>query len=224
MYVLVTQLCPTLCDPMDLSPPGSSCLWNFPGKDAGVGCHFLLQGLFLTQGLNLSLPCWCMAEIKSILESNYPSINNKYIFLNAWRKKMHGRKEAASSLVSLQKKVAAKEINHIRRALYPVSYLGNQDCWRIWQYKNSYEEHKTKYLRKQLLWKILCVCVCVCAFSHVELFAPPWAVACQVSLSWIFQARILDCVAISFSPGSSLPRNQTYVSWVSCLGKWILYH
>ena len=28
--------------------------WNFPGKNIGVGCHFLLQGIFLTQGLN---PC-----------------------------------------------------------------------------------------------------------------------------------------------------------------------
>ena len=27
-----------------------------PGKDTGVGCHFLLQGIFPTQGLNLSLP------------------------------------------------------------------------------------------------------------------------------------------------------------------------
>ena len=26
------------------------CLWDFPGKDTGVGCHFLLQGIFLTQG------------------------------------------------------------------------------------------------------------------------------------------------------------------------------
>ena len=29
------------------------CPWNFPGKNTGVGCHFLLQGIFLTQGLNL---------------------------------------------------------------------------------------------------------------------------------------------------------------------------
>ena len=28
------------------------CSWNFPGKNTGVGCHFLLQGLFPTQGLN----------------------------------------------------------------------------------------------------------------------------------------------------------------------------
>ena len=29
--------------------------WNSPGKNTGVGCHRLLQGLFLTQGLNLHL-------------------------------------------------------------------------------------------------------------------------------------------------------------------------
>ena len=31
------------------------CPWNFPVKNAGVGCHFLLQGIFPTQGLNTSL-------------------------------------------------------------------------------------------------------------------------------------------------------------------------
>ena len=28
------------------------CPWNFPGKNTGVGCHSLFQGIFLTQGLN----------------------------------------------------------------------------------------------------------------------------------------------------------------------------
>ena len=28
------------------------CPWDFPGKNTGVGCHSLLQGIFLTQGLN----------------------------------------------------------------------------------------------------------------------------------------------------------------------------
>ena len=36
------QSCPTLCDPMDSSPPGSHP-WDSPGKNTGVGCHFLLQ-------------------------------------------------------------------------------------------------------------------------------------------------------------------------------------
>ena len=43
---------------MDCSPPGSSGHWNFPGKNTGVGCHFLLQGIFWTQGLNLCLLHW----------------------------------------------------------------------------------------------------------------------------------------------------------------------
>ena len=38
------QLCPTLCDPKDCSPPGSSVHRNSTGKNTGVGCHALLQG------------------------------------------------------------------------------------------------------------------------------------------------------------------------------------
>ena len=39
------QSCPTLCDPIDGSPPGSPVpgKLHFPGKNTGVGCHFLLQ-------------------------------------------------------------------------------------------------------------------------------------------------------------------------------------
>ena len=44
------------------------------------------------------------------------------------------------------------------------------------------------------------------------------------SVHGILQARILDWVAISYSRGSSQPRDQTYISRVSCIGKWILYH
>ena len=43
--VLSTQLCPTLCDPIDCSPPGS-CSWNSSGKNTGVGNHSLLQDIF----------------------------------------------------------------------------------------------------------------------------------------------------------------------------------
>ena len=44
------QSCPTLWDPVDCI-----CLWDSPGKNAGVGCHALLQGIFPTQGLNPGL-------------------------------------------------------------------------------------------------------------------------------------------------------------------------
>ena len=53
---LVTQSCPTLCDPMDCSPPGSSVHGNSPGKNISVGCHALLQRIFPTQESNPVLP------------------------------------------------------------------------------------------------------------------------------------------------------------------------
>ena len=47
------QLCPTLWDPMDCSVPVRLlCPWNFSSKNTGEGCHFLLQGIFPTQGSN----------------------------------------------------------------------------------------------------------------------------------------------------------------------------
>ena len=52
---LVTQPCPTLCNSMACSPPGSSVHGDSPGKDTGVGCHALLQGIFPTQGSNPGL-------------------------------------------------------------------------------------------------------------------------------------------------------------------------
>ena len=53
---LVTQLGMTLCDSMDYSPPGSSVHGDSPGKNTGVGCYALLQGIFPIQGLNPGLP------------------------------------------------------------------------------------------------------------------------------------------------------------------------
>ena len=41
--VSCAQSCPTLCDPMDCSPPGSSVHGGSPGKKTGVGCRSLLQ-------------------------------------------------------------------------------------------------------------------------------------------------------------------------------------
>ena len=38
--------------PHGLQPPRLLCAWDFPGKNTGVGCHFLLQGIFPTQGSN----------------------------------------------------------------------------------------------------------------------------------------------------------------------------
>ena len=52
----VIQLCPTPCDPTDSSLPGSSVHGDSPGKNTGVGCQDLFQGIFLTQGSNPGFP------------------------------------------------------------------------------------------------------------------------------------------------------------------------
>ena len=53
---LLAHSCPTLCNLMDYSPPGSSVHGDSPGKNTGVGCHAFLQGIFPTQGPNPGLP------------------------------------------------------------------------------------------------------------------------------------------------------------------------
>ena len=52
---LVAKLCPILVTPWTVVCQAPLCPWNSPGKSTGVGCHFLLQGIFPTQGLNLGL-------------------------------------------------------------------------------------------------------------------------------------------------------------------------
>ena len=52
-----------------------------------------------------------------------------------------------------------------------------------------------------------------CILSHVWLFETPWTVACQSSVHAIFQARILEWVAIFYS------RDWTCISCVSCIGR-----
>ena len=54
LCMLVTQLCPTLCNPVDCSFPGFSVHEKSTGRNTGVDCCALLQGIFPTQRSN---PC-----------------------------------------------------------------------------------------------------------------------------------------------------------------------
>ena len=58
-----------LCDsllPHGLQPTRLLCAWNFPGKNTGVGCHFLLQGVFLIQGSNFCLLRLLYSQVDSL--------------------------------------------------------------------------------------------------------------------------------------------------------------
>ena len=73
--------------------------------------------------------------------------------------------------------------------------------------------------------EIHCGADCVCVLSHVLLFCDP--MDCKpsgFSVHGIFQARILEGIAISFPTGSFQHRDQTHVSCISCIDRWIIYH
>ena len=58
--------------PHGLKPVSLLCPWDFPSKNAGVGCHALLQGIFPAQGVNLHLLHWqAAASPRSHLGSPY---------------------------------------------------------------------------------------------------------------------------------------------------------
>ena len=54
----VTQSCPTLCDLTDCGPPGSTVHGISQARKLELSCHFLLQGMVLTQGSNSHLLHW----------------------------------------------------------------------------------------------------------------------------------------------------------------------
>ena len=72
--------------------------------------------------------------------------------------------------------------------------------------------HKTKTLKR-----VLVVQLCLTLLPH--------GLKSPASPAYgIFQARILEWVAIFYSRGSSQPRDHTCISSISCIGRWILYH
>ena len=84
------QLCPTLSSPIYWSPPGPS-VWNFPGKNTRVSCHFLLQGIVPTQGSNLRLLRWqadsLLLELPGKSMPWLPCWNFQLLFLEEWEGK-----------------------------------------------------------------------------------------------------------------------------------------
>ena len=55
------QSCPTLCDPIDGRLPGSRP-WDSPGKNTGVGCHFLLQCMKVKSESEVAQSCPTLSD------------------------------------------------------------------------------------------------------------------------------------------------------------------
>ena len=73
--------------PHGLQPTRLLCPWDFPGKSTGVHCHFLLQGIFLAQGLNPGL-LHCRQTLYRLSYQGSPNKMQKGVsnalLLNTW--------------------------------------------------------------------------------------------------------------------------------------------
>ena len=67
---LVAKSGSTLLQPHRLLPARLLCPWDFLGKNTEVGCHFLLQVVFPTQGSNLSFLCWQVDSLALSLQGS----------------------------------------------------------------------------------------------------------------------------------------------------------
>ena len=93
---------------------------------------------------------------------------------------------------------------------------GQSSGWKIhtWEHQDEWN----KKVNKDIFLGYACVHAQL--LSHVQLFCNPRDCSpLGSSVHGTSQARILEWVTISFSRGSSFPRDQT---WVSCIGRWIL--
>ena len=68
-----------------LQSTGLLCPWNFPGKSTGVSFHFLLLGIFPTQGSNLHLLHLLHWQADSLTVPPYPTVNTDILLLLIWK-------------------------------------------------------------------------------------------------------------------------------------------
>ena len=70
------QLCPTLCNPIDGSPPAFGP-WDSPGKNTGVGCHFLLQCMKVKSESEVAQSC---PTVSNPMDCSLPGSSVRGIF------------------------------------------------------------------------------------------------------------------------------------------------
>ena len=175
LYLLsFARSCPTL-RPRGLQPTRLLCPWDPPGKSTGLGCHFLLQGIFPTQGSNPTRLHWQADSLQL------------------------SRQGSPAAIVTFHKFIIFLEVGRL----------------------NGFYGLKSRYLQSHVPsrgFRGECACM-PSRFSRVQLFvtlcdlmdySPPGS-----SFHGILQTRIPAWVAISFSRGSSRPRDHTHVSYVS---------
>ena len=137
---LVNQSGLTLCDPMDYRPQGFFVHGDSPGKNTGVGCHALLQGIVPTQGSNPGL-LHCGQTLKTEPPGK-PNISYLFLFfprgsilidtnISYWfflDRNMHGFKTCSLLSFSGYSKISTVNIQQI----FNEHLLSDRHCFRCW--------------------------------------------------------------------------------------------
>ena len=114
MCVLTPLSLVWLCDSMDCSPPGPSVLGDSQGKNTGVSRHFLLQGIFPTQGSNLHLLHWQADSLPLIQKPSF-NIDRLFPVAQYWKQYCH-------------EYVCVHLLEHIEE-IFPTIYFYEQNFW-----------------------------------------------------------------------------------------------
>ena len=220
MLCLVAQSCLTLQPHGLCSPRGSSVLGDSPGKNTEVDCHALLQGNFPGQGWNPGLLQGILYSL-SHREAHLFLKSNHILSAVAWTQEEWCLWNMMSTLTQWR----------LRMETARTSIFGSisPDCLpQDWFLCISLEGRCISLnrvastiplsfpLRECMPAKSLQSCPTLC--DPVDC-SPPGS-----SVHGILQARILEWVAMPSSGGSSPPRDRTQVSYVSCIGRQVLYH
>ena len=104
---------------------------------------------------------------------------------------------------------------------YPCTH--HLDCTVVPNFSQSHNFSRGQPTISCWLWVCKCAQLCLTLHTYKECVCVCTVSSPGSSVHGIFQARILDWIAISYL-GSSRPRGQTHVSCVPCIGRWILYH
>ena len=112
MCVHVNSVVSDSLQPHGLYPARFLCPWDFPGKNTGVGCHFLLQRIFPTQGSNPCLLCllhWQVDSLPLVPLESWTIKKTEHLRINAfklwWRRLLGVPWTARRSSQSVLKKI-----------------------------------------------------------------------------------------------------------------------
>ena len=122
--------------PMDCSLPGSSVYGIFPGNSPEVDCHFLLQGIFPTQGLNPGLPHYRQTLYHRNLETTLLSLRSLEPYSLGGILEIQDPRTLNDQILEYQKSRSIKSQSHPILGFIRTSKFQNLRCLALKNHRN----------------------------------------------------------------------------------------